>query len=212
MKKRIALVLTLMFTLTVFAAFAETSEETEAPEAADAPSKTLVVYFSATGSTERIAHMIAAETEADVFVITPEEPYTDADLNWTDSNSRVVFEHENPEAQNEVALTEITPENWENYDTVYIGYPIWWGIAAWPVNQFVTGNDFTGKAVIPFCTSASSGLGQSGELLAEAAGTGAWLEGARFSYGTEEADVQEWVRGLTDAIAQAINAQEAQEE
>jgi len=111
MKKRIALVLTLMFTLTAFAAFAEAAEATEAPEAADAPSKTLVVYFSATGSTERIAHMIAAETEADVFVITPEEPYTDADLNWTDSNSRVVFEHENPEAQNEVALTEITPEN-----------------------------------------------------------------------------------------------------
>ena len=159
MKKRIALVLTLMFTLTAFAAFAEASEATEAPEAADAPSKTLVVYFSATGSTERIAHMIAAETEADVFVITLEEPYTDADLNWTDSNSRVVFEHENPEAQNEVALTEITPENWENYDTVYIGYPIWWGIAAWPVNQFVTGNDFTGKAVIPFCTAASSGGG-----------------------------------------------------
>ena len=147
MKKRIALVLTLMFTLTAFAAFAEAAEATEAPEAADAPSKTLVVYFSATGSTERIAHMIAAETEADVFVITPEEPYTDADLNWTDSNSRIVFEHENPEAQNEVALTEITLENWENYDTVYIGYPIWWGIAAWPVNQFVTGNDFTGKAV-----------------------------------------------------------------
>lgn len=66
--------------------------------------------------------------------------------------------------------------------------------------------------MIPFCTSASSGLGQSGELLAEAAGTGAWLEGARFSYGTEEADVQEWVRGLTDAVAQAINAQKAQEE
>ena len=117
-EKRIALVLTLMFTLTVFAACAETSEETEAPEAADAPSKTLVVYFSATGSTERIAHMIAAETEADVFVITPEEPYTDADLNWTDSNSRVVFEHENPEAQNEVALTEITPENWETAGTI----------------------------------------------------------------------------------------------
>ena len=125
MKKRIALVLTLMFTLTAFAAFVEASEATKAA----APSKTLVVYFSATGSTERIAHTIAAETEADVFVITPEEPYTDADLNWTDSNSRVVFEHENSEAQNEVALTEITPENWENYDTVYIGYPIWWGIA-----------------------------------------------------------------------------------
>lgn len=122
-------------------------------------------------------------------------------MNWTNDNSRVVYEHDHPEAQNEVALTEISPENWDNYDTVYIGYPIWWGIAAWPVNQFVTGNDFTGKAVIPFCTSASSGLGQSGTLLAEAAGTGEWLEGARFSYGTEEADVQAWISGLTESIA-----------
>ncbi len=198
MKKLIAFVLTLMFTLTAVAAFAEE------PAAADTPSKTLVVYYSATGSTERIADMIAAKTGADVFVITPEDPYTDADLNWTNSDSRVSYEHEHPETQNEVTLTEITPENWDNYDTVYIGYPIWWGIAAWPVNQFVTGNDFTGKAVIPFCTSASSGLGQSGTLLSEAAGTGAWLEGARFSYGTEEADVQAWISGLTESITHAI--------
>ncbi len=196
MKKLIALVLTLMFTLTAVAAFAEE------PAATDTPSKTLVVYYSATGSTERIANMIAAETGADVFVITPVEPYTDADLNWTDNNSRVSYEHEHPETQNEVALTEITPENWDNYDTVYIGYPIWWGIAAWPVNQFVTGNDFTGKVVIPFCTSASSGFGQSGMLLSEAAGTGEWLAGQRFSYGTEEADVLAWLESLTQAAAQ----------
>ena len=198
MKKLIALVLTLMFTLTAFAALAE------APAATDTPSKTLVVYYSATGSTARIANMIAANTGADVFVITPEEPYTDADLNWTDNNSRVVYEHDHPEAQNEVALTKITPENWDNYDTVYIGYPIWWGIAAWPVNQFVIGNDFTGKAVIPFCTSASSGLGESGALLSEAAGSGEWLEGARFSYATEETDVQAWINSLADAIAQTV--------
>ena len=198
MKKLIALVLTLMFTLAAVAALAE------APATTDTPSRTLVVYYSATGSTERIANMIAAETGADVFVITPVEPYTDEDLNWTNDNSRVVYEHDHPEAQNEVALTEITPENWDNYDAVYIGYPIWWGIAAWPVNQFVTGNDFTGKAVIPFCTSASSGLCQSGALLSEAAGTGEWLEGARFSYATEETDVQSWVNSLADPIAQAV--------
>ncbi len=200
MKKLIALVLTLMFALTAVA-FAED------PAATDAPSKTLVVYFSATGSTERIANMIAEVTGADVFVITPAEPYTDADLDWTDSSSRVSYEHDHPEAQNEVALTETTPENWDQYDTVYIGYPIWWGNAAWPVNQFVTGNDFTGKAVIPFCTSSSSGFGQSGTLLTEMAGTGEWLEGARFSYGTEEADIQAWVNDLADAIAQAQTAQ-----
>ena len=196
MKRILAFVLTLMLAMSA-AAFAE------AASTAEAPATTLVVYYSATGTTEGIAEIIAAETGADVFVITPEVPYSDADLDWTDDNSRVVYEHEHPQAQNEVALTELTPENWENYDTVYIGYPIWWGIAAWPVNAFVTGNDFTGKVVIPFCTSASSGLGQSGELLAEAAGTGEWLEGARFAYGTEEAEVQQWVQGLADAIAQA---------
>lgn len=76
------------------------------------------------------------------------------------------------------------------------GYPIWWGIAAWPVNGFIEANDFTGKTVIPFCTSSSSGLGESGELLAEAAGTGNWLEGQRFSSRPSEEDVQAWVDGL----------------
>ena len=195
MKKLIAILMTLLLALPAVAG-------AEAPEATKEPSKTLVVYYSATGSTERVAELIAGETGADVFVITPEEPYTAADLTWTNANSRVVYEHEHPEAQNEVALTEITPENWDNYDTVYIGYPIWWGIAAWPVTQFLTGNDFTGKVVIPFCTSASSGLGESGELLAEAAGTGAWLEGMRFSSVAEESEVLEWVRSLPEAIAQ----------
>ena len=195
MKKLIALVLSLMLVLTAVNAFAE--------ETADVPSKTLVVYYSATGSTERIAAMIAAQTGADVFVLTPETPYTSADLDWTNANSRVSIEHLDQDAQNAVALTEIIPENWENYDTIYIGYPIWWGIAAWPVNQFVTGNDFSGKVVIPFCTSSSSGFGQSGALLADAAGTGVWLDGMRFGYGTSESDVQEWLNSLTDAIAQA---------
>ncbi len=87
-------------------------------------------------------------------------------------------------------------ENWEDYDTVFIGYPIWWGIAAWPTDSFVKANDFTGKTVIPFCTSSSSGLGESGELLAEEAGTGNWLEGERFSSGVSEEKVKEWVGGL----------------
>lgn len=200
MKKILAFVLTLMFTLTAVGAFAE------APAEEKEPSKTLVVYFSATGSTERIANMIAEATGADVFVIDPTQPYTDDDLNWTNRDSRVSYEHDHPETQNEVALNTITPENWENYETVYIGYPIWWGIAAWPVNQFVTGNDFTGKTVIPFCTSASSGIGQSGELLAEAAGTGEWLAGQRFSYGTEEADVLAWLESLTQEVTAKMDS------
>ena len=90
----------------------------------------------------------------------------------------------------------MTPEDWDSYDTVFIGYPIWWQIAAWPVDGFVKANDFTGKTVIPFATSASSGLGESGELLAELAGTGDWQEGRRFSSNTGEAAVTEWLRSL----------------
>lgn len=86
--------------------------------------------------------------------------------------------------------------DWESYDTVFIGYPIWWGIAAWPVDSFIKANDFTGKTVVPFCTSTSSGLGESGELLEEMAGTGEWLEGERFSSNTSEDDVKAWVEGL----------------
>ena len=94
----------------------------------------------------------------------------------------------------ELVTTEV--ENWDSYDMVFIGYPIWWGIAAWPMNTFVENNDFTGKTVIPFCTSSSSGIGDSGTLLADLAGTGDWQEGMRFRSGVDEADVQEWVNGL----------------
>ena len=182
MKKLIAFVLTLIFALTAAAAFAETPET----------GKTLIVYYSATGSTERIASIMAEKIDADVFELEPAQPYTDDDLNWTNSDSRVVYEHEHPEAQSAVTLKQITPDNWDEYDTVFIGYPIWWGIAAWPVNQFVSSNDFTGKTVIPFCTSASSGIGQSGELLAEMAGTGEWLAGERFSSYADEDEIVAW--------------------
>ena len=106
-----------------------------------------------------------------------------------------VYEHDHPDAR-AVELVESTVSDWESYDTVFIGYPIWWGSAAWPVNGFITANDFTGKTGIPFCTSASFGLGESGELLAEAAGTGNWMEGVRFSSGVSETDVQTWLEGL----------------
>lgn len=129
------------------------------------------------------------------YEITPVEPYTSDDLNWTNSSSRVSREHDD-ESLRDIALTEITPADWDSYDTVLIGYPIWWGIAAWPVDNFVKGNDFTGKTVIPFCTSSSSGLGDSGNLLEEMAGTGDWQEGHRFSSGASDADVADWVASL----------------
>lgn len=145
------------------------AEDTE--QTSETGGKTLVVYYSATGNTESVAGYIAAAMDADVFVLEPAEPYSSDDLNWSDENSRVVYEHDNPDARN-VELVAASVDEWESYDTVFIGYPIWWHIAAWPVDGFIAANDFTGKTVIPFCTSSSSDLGESGELLAEAAGTG----------------------------------------
>lgn len=164
-------------------------------DSASAEGRTLVVYYSATGNTEAVANYIAQATGGDLFEQEPVDPYTDEDLNWTDENSRVVYEHDNEDAR-DVELVADTVDNWDEYDTVFIGYPIWWGIAAWPVDTFVEANDFTGKTVIPFCTSSSSDLGESGQLLAEMAGTGDWQEGMRFRSSASEADVQEWLNGL----------------
>lgn len=157
--------------------------------------KTLVVYYSASGNTENIANYIAAATGGELFELEPAEPYSDADLDWTNENSRVSREHENEE-ERAVELKSTELSDWDSYDTVFIGYPIWWGIAAWPVNGFVEANDFTGKTVIPFCTSSTSGLGESGELLSELAGTGDWQEGERFQSRASEDDVKAWVNGL----------------
>lgn len=170
---------------------AETSDET--PEASGG--KTLVVYYSASGNTKEVADYIVSAMEGDLFEIVPTEIYTDADLDWTDKDSRVSREHDNEDERN-VPLVADTVDNWDEYDTVFIGYPIWWGIAAWPVDSFIKANDFTGKTVIPFCTSSSSGLGESGELLEEMAGTGEWLEGERFRSGASEETVVEWVYNL----------------
>ena len=204
MKKLTALLMGLVLMLNLFALAGLAETETAVPAAdpetteeatATEEGKTLVVYFSATGNTETAANYIAEATGADIFVLEPVEPYTSDDLRWTDENSRVVYEHDNPDAR-AVELVASTVENWDDYDTVFIGYPIWWGIAAWPVDTFVQANDFTGKTVIPFCTSSSSGLGDSGELLAEMAGTGEWLEGMRFSSRVSEEDVQAWLDEL----------------
>lgn len=170
------------------------SDTEETPDVSD-EARVLVAYFSATGNTESVANTIADLTGGDLFEITPADPYTSDDLNWTDENSRVVYEYENPEAR-DVELAEDTVDNWDEYDVVFIGYPIWWGIAAWPTDSFVEANDFTGKTVIPFCTSSSSGLGQSGDLLEELAGTGNWLEGQRFRGSTSEAEIQTWLDSL----------------
>lgn len=167
----------------------------DSTDAASGSENVLVVYYSATGNTEEVANYIADATGGDLFEVEPAEPYTNDDLNWTDDNSRVSQEYAD-ESLRDVELVTTEVENWDSYDTVFIGYPIWWGIAAWPMDTFVEANDFTGKTVIPFCTSSSSGIGDSGNLLAEEAGTGDWQDGERFRSGVDEADVQEWVNGL----------------
>ena len=172
-----------------------TPSDPQTPQIPAGDSDILIVYFSATGNTEEVVGYIADATGGTIFELVPVQPYTSADLRWTDENSRVVQEYENPELR-DVELTSTTVENWAVYDTVFIGYPIWWGIAAWPVNGFVQDNDFTGKTVIPFCTSSSSGLGQSGQLLAAMAGEGNWQEGHRFRSGASQSDVTSWLRDL----------------
>ena len=171
------------------------SDNSSANKTTDGSGKTLVVYYSATGNTKSVAETIAKITDGDLFEIEPKEPYTDDDLDWTDDDSRVSKEHDD-ESLRDVELVSTTVDNWESYDTVYIGYPIWWGIAAWPVDNFVKDNDFTGKTVIPFCTAASSGIGDSGNLLEKMAGTGDWKDGERFHGGASESDISSWIDGL----------------
>ena len=210
MKKLTALLLSVVLALSLAACGSASKPASSATEPSESSSttpaesepgtqpetgKTLVVYYSASGNTERVAKDIAEAAGADLFEIVPTEVYTSDDLDWTNPDSRVSREHDD-ESLRDVPLTTTEVPDWDSYDTVFIGYPIWWGIAAWPVDTFVKNNDFTGKTVIPFATSSSSGIGQSGSLLADMAGTGEWQEGQRFSSGVSSDDVQSWVNGL----------------
>lgn len=184
------------------------SEEPAAPDASDASAETsseqaaqagqasgaLVAFFSAMGNTRDVAEKIANHLGADLFEIEPVEPYTEADLAYNDPDSRTSRERASYDPS--VELVKTTPDGFDGYDTVFLGYPIWWGNASWAVNGFVSGNDFAGKTVIPFCTSGSSPLGQSGQNLAALAGAGEWLAGERFAAGASESEVAAWVDGL----------------
>lgn len=157
--------------------------------------KVLVVYFSAQDHTENIAKQVAKNLNADIFEITPVEKYTEEDLNKDDSHSRITREHTDESLRN-VKLTTTKVNNWEYYDVILIGYPIWYEVSAWPVDSFVRSNDFRGKTVIPFCTSAFSGIGNSAKLLEEKTGTGKWLEGHSFESSASESDVKKWTDSL----------------
>lgn len=173
-------------------------------------SKILVAYYSDTGTTRGVAQKIADYLGADLLKIESENPYSDADLNWTNKSSRVVKEHDTifgskgngkatasdmKKVSSKVAASSVI--DLSQYDTIFIGYPIWWGMAAWPVNGFVTQNDLSGKKIVPFCTSMSSGLGQSDKVLRDVAlGKGTWSAGKRFGTRASVGEVHGWIDSL----------------
>ena len=167
----------------------------EATSTVTTTGKTLVVYFSATGTTQGVAQTIADTVGADLFEVVPSDPYTSDDLTWTNNDSRVSREH-NDEGLRAVALESTDVDGWDDYDTVFIGYPIWWGEAPAIVYTFTEHHSFDGKTVIPFATSYSSPLGDSGENLFRAAKTGTWLPGECFTGGGKTDDVLGWIHSL----------------
>ncbi len=187
----------------------ETGNENEQPDETpdakpDAPSasepsgepegsKILVAYFSATNNTEGVAQKLADGLGADLYEITPEQPYTDEDLDYGNANSRSSVEMDDPDARPAISGSV---EHMEQYDIVFLGYPIWWGEAPRIMSTFVESYDFDRKTLVAFCTSGGSGFGSSDSALKSATGTATWLEGHRFSSGASAEDVLAWVSGL----------------
>ena len=170
-------------------ATAEQAENTDGQTGKD----TLVVFFSATGNTKSIAEKIAAIEDADIYEIKAAQEYTSDDLDWNDSECRAQKEQDDSSARPEIGSD---PVSLEGYTTVYIGYPIWFGEEPRIMDTFVEAYDFDGITMIPFCTSGSSGIGNSGQNLAENAGSGNWLDGERFDAGASEEEIQSWIDGL----------------
>lgn len=172
----------------------ETIKESDATAAAKndtgSSGKTLVVYFSATGTTKGVAEKIASATGADTYEITAAQKYTEDDLNWHDQNSRTTKEQNDKNVRPEIGSEKI---NLDGYDTIFIGFPIWWGEEPRIMDTFVESYDFNGKTMIPFCTSGGSGIGSSGDNLKVNAGSGNWLEGERLS---SSSDIEGWIKGL----------------
>ncbi len=155
--------------------------------------KVLVAYFSATNTTQGIAEHIANGLNADIYEIVPEEPYTDADLDYNDNNSRTTIEMNDSDAR--PAITG-SVEDMEQYDIVFLGYPIWWGEAPRIVSTFVESYDFSGKTIVPFCTSGGSGVGSSATNLEHLTDGADWLSGKRLNGSESQDTVMEWVNGL----------------
>ena len=172
---------------------AAAEEQTADDASGNSGNETLVVYFSATGNTKAVAEKIASITGADIYEIKAAQEYTEADLDWNDSDSRTTHEQNDASVRPEIGSD---PLSLEGYKTIYIGYPIWWGEEPRIMDTFVESYDFGDITMIPFCTSGGSGIGRSGQNLANNAGSGNWLEGVRFSGGASEDDLRAWIEGL----------------
>ncbi|MFR0568412.1 flavodoxin [Bifidobacterium apri] len=157
--------------------------------------KTLVVYFTESGCTRRVAQTIAEATGATLHELKAAEPYTAADLDWRDSGSRVNREANDPAVRQSVKLADTSVPDWDSYDVVFIGAPVWWGVAAWPIDDFLTSNDFTGKKLAAFVTSASSSFGNESEIKGMAKNA-QWLGGKRFASSVSSSTVTSWVSSL----------------
>jgi len=151
-------------------------------------SKSLVVYFSASGVTKKVAERLAKAAGADLFEIRPTVPYTDADLNWTDKQSRSSVEMSDPAARPEIAETL---SDMADYDTVFIGFPIWWYVAPRIIETFVESYDFTGKTLVPFATSGGSGMGKTTEVLKKLCPNAKWDDGKLLN-GASDEDLTKW--------------------
>ena len=176
------------FSSSSFAILLITNGDTETEE-----NKILVAFFSATNTTQGVAEQMADGLGADLYEIVPEEPYTDADLDYNDDNSRSTMEMNDPTVRPAISGSV---ENMEQYDLVFLGYPIWWGEAPRIVSTFMESYDFSGKTIIPFCTSGGSGIGSSAENLADLTDGAEWISGQRLDGGSSQDEIMEWVNSL----------------
>lgn len=149
----------------------------------------LVAYFSATGATKTVAERLAKAIGADLFAIEPAVPYTSADLNWNNSRSRSSVEMQNEKSRPEMAAQ---PEDLTQYDTVFVGFPIWWYQAPRIVETFLESGDFSGKTIIPFATSGGSGMGKTAQILNKLCPDATVLTGKRFSSSVSESALAAW--------------------
>ena len=156
-------------------------------------SRKLVAYFSASGVTAKVAEKLSEAIGADLYAIEPEVPYTKADLDWMDKKSRSTIEMNNPASRPAIAGKR---DNMNDYDTVFVGFPIWWYVAPTIINTFLESYDLTGKTIIPFVTSGGSDMGKTNEKLLPSCKGAKLLDGKVFKASVSGADLAKWAEGL----------------